>query len=118
VSIITHFPWHNISQTDAFPHFEVEIVDQPLAEGPQQSELARFRQWSFQPHTPALRIHESHDFWDIAIIAKARDMSHFREGLALAPKAEVGHLYTIFPYLLKLSSQTVVMTGAMIPKLP
>ncbi|KAJ7900689.1 hypothetical protein B0H14DRAFT_3852427 [Mycena olivaceomarginata] len=76
------------AQTDALPHFEVEIVDHPLAEGPQQSELARFRQWSFQPHTPALRIHESHDFWDIAIIANARDMFHFREGLALAPKAE------------------------------
>ncbi|KAJ7694734.1 hypothetical protein B0H14DRAFT_3043452, partial [Mycena olivaceomarginata] len=76
------------AQTDAIPHFEVEIVDHPLAEGPQQSELACFRQWSFQPHTPALQIHESHDFWDIAIIAKARDMSHFREGLALAPKAE------------------------------
>ncbi|KAJ7917947.1 hypothetical protein B0H13DRAFT_1994121 [Mycena leptocephala] len=75
------------AQTDALPHFEVEI-DNPLAEGPQQSELTRFRQWSFQPRTPTLRIHESHDFWDIAVIAKARDMSHFREGLALAPKAE------------------------------
>ncbi|KAJ7920381.1 hypothetical protein B0H13DRAFT_1987087 [Mycena leptocephala] len=56
-------------------------AENPLAEALEESELARFRRWSFHPHTPApgpFQIDKSHDFWGICINHQARDIFHSR----------------------------------------
>ncbi|KAJ6521895.1 hypothetical protein B0H10DRAFT_2206155 [Mycena sp. CBHHK59/15] len=76
-----------------------EDVDNPLAEAnytSRESELARFRQWSFYSQTlgpSPLLPDKSHAFWDLEIIHQGRGMSDFRAGLRAAPKDDAMSRY-------------------------
>ncbi|KAJ6569932.1 hypothetical protein B0H10DRAFT_2199901 [Mycena sp. CBHHK59/15] len=76
-----------------------EDIDNPLAEAnytSRESELARFRQWSFYSQTlgpSPLLPDKSHAFWDLEIIHQGRGMSDFRAGLRAAPKDDAMSRY-------------------------